>query len=378
VVSPSGPHPLLEALLRRAAAAAPPEDPRLAELRRAALAGRGVLLRLSPRRAVLRIELPDGAWLLKLDAADRPFEPVRRLLRTGPALREARLHERLGPRLRWEGPALADEQPDGLSWFARPWQEGRLLSEALPEAAEAAGEGLALLHELGFRDPDLAPGDVLLRADGALLPLDLGHARMRPRGATGRAERAEDLARLLAGLPEERARLTAAPLLEGYARLAAPPCRAHELRAASRQRRRELLRKHSRRCLRDCSDFEAANGWPRRRGPPPYAGAESRWPRPDRAGALELFRSFYELELHGLRAARVAAVEAAARGAAVRALHPDGRTPAPEDDAALLDLGEEFLRAGFALDLDRLEAFRFDAQGRLWLCDPAGLLGPLR
>lgn len=377
---PSGPHPLLDALLRRAAAAAAPEDPRLAALRREALAGRGTLLRLSPRRAVLRVALPDGDWLLKLDAPERSFESVRRLLRSGPALREARLHARLAPRLRWEGTALAHEGADGVAWFARPWQEGRLLSDLLPEAAEAAGEGFAVLHELGFHDPDLAPGDVLLRSDGSLLPLDLGHARMRPRGATGRAERAEDLARLLAGLPEERARWTAAPLLEGYARLAAPPCRAHELRSAARQLRRELLRKHSRRCLRDCRDFLVDRGWPQRRDPPPLAepAGESRWLCPDRAEALETYRAFYELELHGLRAARVLAAEAGAAGAFVRVVHPDGRAPAPEDDLALLDLGEEYLRAGFALDLDRLAAFRFDARGRLWLTEPAGLLGPLR
>lgn len=328
---------------------------------------------------MLRIVTPTGVWLLKLDAPERAFEPVRKLLRTGPALREARLHERLAPRLHWEGPALVDEQADGLSWFARPWQEGRLLSEALPEAAEAAGEGLALLHELGFHDPDLAPGDVLLRADGALLPLDLGHAKLRPRGATGRSERAADLARLLAGLPEARARLTAARLLEGYARLASPPCRDYELSAAARKLRSELLRKHSRRCLRECSDFELRDGLPKRRSPPPLGGeAEVQWPCVDRAAALECFRAFYELELHGLRAARIVSVAASAGGVQVRAQHPDGRVPSPEDDGALLDLGEEFLRAGFALDLDQLDAFRLDQRGRLWLTHPDGFLGPLR
>lgn len=366
-------------LLRRAAAAPEPAAERLAELRREVLAGRGALLRLSPRRAVFRVALADGDWVLKLDAPERPLEPLRRMLRSGPAQREAQLHRRLAPRLGWEGPAIAEEQADGLSWFARPWQEGRLLSAALPEAAEAAGEGLALLHELGFHDPDLAPGDVLLRTDGSLLPLDLGHARLRPRGAVGRSVRAGDLARLLAGLPEAQARQSAEPMLAGYARLSSPPCRRHELDAAARKLRSELLRKHSRRCLRDCSDFELSAGLPRRRVSPPLEpDAEQIWPCPSRAAALELFRAFYELELHQLRAARIARVDGTGAGFAVIARLLDGPAPTLAHDRALLELGEEFLRAGFALDLDQLTAFRLDPRGRLWLAEPAGLLGPLR
>ena len=376
--APELPHPLLDALLRRAAAAPEPADPRLAQLRREAIAGRGILLRLSPRRAVFRIHLAEESWLLKLDAPERVLEPLRRLLRTGPAVREARLHERLSARLRWEGPALADEAADGLAWFARPWQHGRLLSEALPDAAEAAGEGLALLHELGFHDPDLAPGDVLLREDGSLRPLDLGHARLRPRGATGRSERAEDLARLLAGLPEARARRSIENLLQGYARLAPAPCRAHELHSASRQLRSELLRKHSRRCLRECSDFELRGGLPRRREALPPPSEPLHWSCTDRASALESFRAFYELELHGLRAARVIGVEADGRGFTVHAEATAGSSAATAQESALLELGEEFLRAGFALDLDCSAAFRQAEDGRLVLIHPDGLLGPLR
>lgn len=373
----SAPHPLLQALLRRAAEAAAPAEPLLAALRAEALALRGELLRLSPRRAVFRVALGGRDWVLKLDAPERPLEPVRRLLRAGPARREARLHDRLAPRLRWEGPALADEQPGGLSWFARPWQPGRSLAEALPAEAAAAGEGLALLHEWGFSDPDLAPGDLLLRADGSLLPLDLGHARMRPRGASSRSDRARDLARLLAGLPEERARASAEGLLDGYGRLAPPPCRAPQLRAQARALRGELLRRHSRRCLRECSDFALEAGLPRRRADPAGAGwIAVEWRFPALAEAAECFRGFYELELHGLRAARVSALADDGRGVAVRVRHPAGPAPAADGGDALLDLGEAFARAGFALDLDCAEAFRRDEQGTAWLVHPAGWLGP--
>lgn len=370
------PHPPHSALLARAAAGPEPPEPVLAGLRRTALAGGGTLLRHEPEAALLRIGAADGGeWLVELlvpeQAAHRP--------RAGAAARAARLHARIAPALGWPGRALVHEDAGGVGWLARPWPGGAPIAGRLPEQAEAAGEGVAQLHELGFRDPELAPEGLLLREDGALLPLELRRARLRARGELGLEERAADLARLLAAAPADQAAAAARPLLAGYGRLAAPPCRPEELRAAARAQRGAILRRRSRDCLAGGEGFTLDGGLPRRCTPPALQGAvETLWPCTSRARALETFRAFRELELHGLRAARVLAVVQLEDGAAVRALRPDGRAASPEDDRSLLDLGAEFLRCGLALDLDQPGAFRFGPDGRPWLCSPAGLLGPLR
>jgi len=367
-------HPLHVALLERWRAAPIPREPRLRALLELALRGQGELLRLSARRVALRLPLEGRDWLLKLDAPQRPLEALRRALRAGPARREARNAERLAAELSgMPRPALAEENLAGFGIFARPWIEGRNAAAELVEQAELIGSGLARLHAAGWTDPDLTAADLILPPAGTLLPLDLGHARVRRRGAAVPERRLRDFVQLLASVPVERARAAAPGLAEGYARLAPAPAKVRDLLQASDRLRRELLRRQSLRCLRDCRDFAATADGINRRGPNP--GLTIPLQRPSAREARHLFRALYELELHGLRALRPASC---GPGGRLTGSLPASRPATPADDEALLDLSAEFLRAGFALALEQLEHFAIDAQGRAWLADPAALLGPLR
>lgn len=371
----SGPdqHPLHTALLARWRAASAPREPRLRALLALALEGGGELLRLSPRRLALRLHLNGQDWLLKLDAPQRPWESLRRLLRAGPARREARNAERLAAEISGSPlPALAEENRAGWGIFARPWIEGSNAAAEFVDQSAAIGSGLARLHAAGWTDPDLTAADLILPPGGTLLPLDLGHARVRRRGAASAERRLADFVKLLASVPAERARAAVTGLVEGYVRLAPPPAKARDLVLAADELRRALLRRQSRRCLRDCRDFHASPGNLQRRVP---AGERRiQLGLPTHQAARAAFRALYELELHGLRALRPAGC---GPGGALRGDLPASRPAAGADDEALLELGADFLRAGFALSLERPAHFAMDAQGRAWLADPAALLGPL-
>jgi hypothetical protein len=207
-----------------------------------------------------------------------------------------------------------------------------------------------------------------------LLPLDLGHARVQARGATAPARRLADLERLLAGLPRALAQAALPALAEGYARQAALPAKPLELLRAADAQRRELLRRQSRRCLRECSDFSwDADGGLLRRAATQGAARELRLR--GAAAAREAFRRLYEFELHGLRAARA---EACPGDGGLRLRLPPDAAVGAADGEALLELGADFARAGFGLSLEDPAHFALDAAGRAWLADPRALLGALR
>jgi tRNA A-37 threonylcarbamoyl transferase component Bud32 len=367
-------HPLQTELLNRWRAAPHPRDQRLRALLTAALAGGGQLLRLSPRRMALRLELQGEAWLLKLDAPQRPFEALRRVLRAGPVRREARNAERLAAEISGSPmPALAEENRAGWGLYARPWIEGANAAAELVEQAELIGAGLARLHMAGWTDPDLTAADLILPAGGTLLPLDLGHARVQRRGAVSAERRLADFVKLLASVAAERASAAAPGLVEGYARLVPAPAKARDLLQQAGALRRQLLHRQSRRCLRACRDFSESNGVVQRRGD--MSGRVVEFNLASAKAARAAFRALYELELHGLRALRP---EQYGPGAQLRGSLPPSRPATAADDEAVLDLSADFLRAGFALDLEEPLRFAADADGRAWLADPAALLGRLR
>jgi hypothetical protein len=314
-------HPLaLEILGTPAEPAVEAADPRLRRLLDRARAGEGDLLRASPRRVVLR--LPDaGDWLLKVDRPRRALESLRGILRTPGGLREARLAQRLATRLPgWDGPFLGEALRGGASVYARPFLAGTPLDRALPAAAALVPAGLARLHAAGWTDPDLLPGDLLLDADGRLLPLDLGGAQLR-RGPARRADVRRDLLLLLAGLD--------APLAAATVATWRAPDSQQVLLAAARLRARRLHRQ-SRRCLRRTRDFLPGSDGSVRREPAPR-GVERCWPFPNRRQAARFWRALYERELHGEPVPRVTVLEKASRGGwQVRAVEPtaeDGEPP---------------------------------------------------
>lgn len=368
-----GLHPLHADLLGRWAAGPTPTDPWLASLLARACANEGEVMRLSARRVVLRLDAAGETWLLKLDAPRRAWEAMRSALRAGPALREGRNARRLAAELSGFPRQIHAEEPAaGFGLFARPWLSGVSAAAVCEQEGEAIGAGLARLHAAGWTDPDLSAGDLILPAAGGLLPVDLGHARVRRRGATSEARRTADLTRLLASLPRARARAAAPAICSGYQRTATLPLAASELARAADALRRRLLQRHSRRCLRPCSDFALDDGILRRREAPPGVRLEWHETSPRRARAA--FRALYELELHGLRAAR----PAECAGARVVAYAPLARAAGPADDEALLDLGAAFAAAGYGLDLQSAADFGVDEAGRAWLLRPTALLGPLR
>ena len=368
-----GQHPLHATLLALWRQAPAPRDARLRALLALALDGGGELLRLSSRRLALRLPQDGQDWLLKLDAPQRPFESLRRVLRAGPARREARNAQRLAAEISGSPmPALAEENRWGWGLYARPWIEGRDAAAELVEQAELIGAGLARLHAAGWTDPDLTAADLILPPGGTLQPLDLGHASVRRRGSAPAARRLADFTQLLARVPAARARAAVQGLLEGYARLAPAPAKALQLLQAADDLRRALLHRQSRRCLRECRDFGVAGAVIHRREPAFDRVLELELPTA--RAARSAFREMYELELHGLRALRPEVCGPAGR---LRGSLPTSRPAATTDDEALLELAADHLRAGFALDLEDPRQFTMDDQERAWLADPAALLGPL-
>ncbi len=292
-----------------------PSDPLLAALLDAARAGDGEIQRLSERRVVLSIPHDGRRWLLKVDRPRRPFEALRARLRPPSGLREATALRRLAERIpALAGPVHAESPGQGASLFARHWWTGRTASELLPKRAKEILTGLTLLHEAGWTDSDLLPGDLLLGQDGTLRPVDLGGARVSD-SSTSVNRRRVDLLLLLAGLPLAQAEQTvsAAGLPDGERVLA----------AASTMRDRRLHRQ-SARCLRRTRDFapQADGGIERTEGLPKGAlplGIE----RFAKKEAAEFrFRFLYEQELHDAAAPKVIRLKRAGKAWEVHANAP--------------------------------------------------------
>jgi hypothetical protein len=233
-----------------------------------------------------------------VDRPRRPLEGLRARFRPPSGLREAAALRQLTERIpALAGPIHAESPGQGASLFARHWWTGRPASELLPKQAKEVLTGLTMLHEAGWSDPDLLPGDLLLGQDGTLRPVDLGGARVRDR-STSEGRRRIDLLLLLAGLTAKQAEQTvaAAGLPEGK----------RTLEAATTLRERRLHRQ-SARCLRRTRDFtpQPDGGIERTEGLPKGAlplGIE-RFAR--REAAAFRFRSLYERELHDADAPRV-------------------------------------------------------------------------
>ena len=351
--------------------------------------GSGAVLRLSPERTVLRVDgAAGGSWVLKLHHPRRRAEGLRRLLSPAPALREARLAAQLGLG-RW----LAEQPSPAVGVLARPWQERH------PPGDWA--RGLRGLHDRGWSDPDLSADDLLWNDRGQLVPLDLGHARFTPGGAPLLARRADCLL-LLSGLDEREAEAAATRLHGEYRSIFPPVWGVAELLAEARRVRAARHWRHSRRCLRACSDFEPHGGGARRRGFASVddAGEELRrstrttvtrrdgcvekeylragpWQRVrlavGRGPARLAYRRLYCLELQGRAAARVLAWSPTARGERLVTEWIDGRPAAASDVPLLAGFLADLHGAGIGLRDAKAANFRVLPDGSPVLIDGDGL-----
>jgi len=341
------------------------ETPLLNRLLQSALDGQGEVLRISPHRTVLRIELAAGgsarppvdagagvdagasaneglpkAWLVKISHPHRDWEFLRRVVSTPPALRELENWQLLKSRIGLDFPCDAQQLRPQLGLFVRPFFSGVRAKDALPARAQDLAEGLAQLHAVRWSDRDLDAGDLLYADDfeGQLIPLDLGQARV---GALSPPPELiyRDLARLLSGLPFDQIEILAEPLLAAHqdSEMLHHWTRGRLIRRARRIRQRRSWER-SARCWRDSSDFVGSSKQARRRSfmaPPPVtmdqaeilsSGPRSttlrmgqacwkHYPRPGLGQGIRksmglgparlAYRRLYWLELLGLPAARV-------------------------------------------------------------------------
>ena len=311
------------------------EAPWLRELLQRAMSGEGKVMRLSARRLVLHLPAspkdgqdyssPEG-FLVKLDAPQRRMEGLRRILRTPPAKREARAWRKLdraGKRGDWAGLPFPIEQVGRAQFdaargcFSRPFVRGCPGSAFTVRDLAAAGLGLARLHESGWTDPDLSPGDLLLDSRSVLLPLDLGHARIDD-APTTTDDRRRDLIQILGGWSVPQRQTLAQGFLAAYEQAASLPDTSERLIDLAILWRQQILQRQAHRCLRRTSDFEVtAQGMMRTAGVvrDPSVVMELA----SEAVARRLWRHLYELELHGLPTLQVVQLE----GKTITASLPD-------------------------------------------------------
>jgi hypothetical protein len=278
-----------------------PRDPLLLALLEHALTGQGSLQRLSPRRTVLRLDHLGSPWLLKLDAPVRPFESLRALVRRPSMQREAQNWNRLARR--WPvaaaiaEEAVAEQLDPARGCFARPWMSGRTGRDWGLEDAGRVGRGMSGLHLVGWSDPDLNPGDLLLDQEQRLLPMDLGHAKIGA-APTPTDRRRRDLMRLFGGWPTPEAHGFAPGFWEGYAEGLEPPGSMENVLEQASTWRDRILARQSRRCLRRTRDFDPwGKGIRRTEG-----GGDGEVQVLTGQGlelGRETFRELYEQELHG-------------------------------------------------------------------------------
>jgi len=361
-------------------------------------------LRRSPQRHVLH--LPGASpWLLKIYHPARPFPRLRRLCGVPAAGREARNLERLAARLPGlPRPAAVEQVRPSLGLLARPWLEGTLLAEAFPARARETGRALAHLHALGWCDPDLLPGDLLippenLREPFRLLPLDLGQARIGAGPAPPLARR-RDLLLLLSTLDPAGGEDAAARLRDGYCELLPLEDSGADLAREARRLRGVLFWRQSARCLRSSADFAAESGRVRRReaprpGPEQETLSQGRRSRVVRLGpvvrkeyrrafpvlrnilgrtpARRGYRHLHLLELHGLPAARPLGWSFAGGRETLETGSVAGRPARPGDLAAVAGWLGRLHAAGLGLRDAKCANFVLETDGRPVLTDPDGL-----
>ncbi|MCP4093864.1 MAG: hypothetical protein GY747_10490 [Planctomycetes bacterium] len=366
-------HRLAQQIVERVAAKVDQlQDPLLRQLLDASAADQGLVLRLSARRLVLKHEIDGKPWIFKLDSPQRSFERLRGRLRQPSLLREADHLRQLGLKFPAMPVEIHAEQLDAANGLlARPWVEGRRGDVWQVEDAEAIGQGLALLHQLGWSDPDLAPADLLLNEHAQLLPLDLGHALLHEGRPAPDKARFRDLQRLLGGWAEAQRLTLGAAIVESY-REQQDCLPTEELLHHAKVWRLEILRRQSRRCLRRTRDFSPTEHGVERVEDLPD-GQPQRLPCNTEAHAKRLYRLLYELELLELPAMRVLSFGKDQQQAFLEIAEPDGRA-ATAADATAVDIAIARLNnSGFALENAKPLDFLIDQDGHAVLAKPLGL-----
>jgi 3-deoxy-D-manno-octulosonic acid kinase len=208
------------------AVAAHPDD-----LPRAGVGGRARLARLSaPGGPLLVREYRKGGLLRRVRAPGlrgpwRPLEELvlhRRLEALGVPVARAVGCVVLVGGVGWRGFLLVREEPGAvdLEAFLHGVPAPGAVSRA--EVLRRAGQAVRRLHDAGVPHPDLHPKNLLIRADGAVVLLDLDKAKPRE-GLLDDADRVRNLVRLGRAVAKHRLKgIQAGPreamrFLEGYA-----------------------------------------------------------------------------------------------------------------------------------------------------------------
>ena len=337
-----------------------------------AAADQGVVLRLSARRLVMKLKHHERSWVFKIDSPQRNFERLRGRLRPPSLLREAQYLRQLGLKhLAMPAEIHAEQVSASTGLLARPWISGRCGNHWTQTDMRAAGEGLAKLHVIGWSDPDICPGDLLLDEQKRLLPLDLGHALLHEGQPTPTKARVRDLQRLLGGWNDLQRNDFGAALLAAYRTHLNCPATPDMLHAAQ-QWRGEILRRQSRCCLRRTRDFApTADGCERVEQLP--SGKVLRFTLANQRQAKRAFRLLYELELLELPALRILRFGKHHDQSYIEVAQPNGMVATDVNDHAVKACLSALHAANFHVQQPSADMFLIDERGKAWLANARNL-----
>jgi hypothetical protein len=340
-------------ILQKTLGAEKPKDELICGLWESCLAGEGRAIKATPLRTVFQASFASEEFVLKICHPQRPGDLWRNLIRKPPAIREgtrAREFAKLfGKGAESFATAVGEQVTASFGLAARPWLDGISGRSISPEAL---GQGLAKLHEIGWRDADVSPQDLLYVENQTLLPLDFGQTRfVRP---NHQPSMEKDLLRLLTTFSNQEASLKGPTMVQTHAEILGCNWDTELLLAKARKIRLRTTWRQSGICLRESEDFEKTKFGFRRRHQ--SGGKEFSFVAP--SGRLAYRRFFWLEQLHIPVPHVVSYRKEGSAEVIAMARFPDGEIPV---EAQLQDLREHLCIQG--LDLKPFLADDFRLQG---------------
>ena len=337
------------------AAVGKPRGALLSALWGACVAGEGQAIKATPLRTVYRVSTGQREYSLKICHPFRSGNFWRNLARKPPAMREAEgareFSARFGEGAESFAEAVGEQVTSGFGLAARPWLDGDSGKAISPENL---GQGLAKLHQCGWRDPDVCAQDLLFFADRTLLPMDFGQSVFVR--SSHRPSMEKDLLRLLVLESDRDASLRAPAILGSHGQVSGCDWNVGAMLSNAREIRLEDRWKQSGTCLRDSASFETTRHGLRRRNL--EGGKEIQFSAP---GGRSAFRKFHWLELLGIPVPRVASLsqEGPSEWICLDGF-PEGEVPT---ETHLAPLRKEMNAQGLDLDPFLTEDFRMNEKG---------------